>query len=129
MTKKILIVDSNQISKNQIQDIIDVSEFLAYHVTAADELYEYINFLEIDLVILNQNVFINEVNILKILSRLEIPVLILASIFFDNLKLETDQLDHVKIIRLPKSAKDILEIIKNSIIRKDGKHDNRYVNR
>lgn len=129
MTKKILIVDSNQISKNQIQDIIDVSEFLAYHVTAADELYEYINFLEIDLVILNQNVFINEVNILKILSRLEIPVLILASIFFDNLKLETDQLDHVKIIRLPKSAKDILEIIKNSIICKDGKHDNRYVNR
>ena len=129
MSKKILIIDKNEISKNQLQDLLDSSEFLAYHVTSMEDLEEYIEYLGIDLVLINQNSLIGNPTTHQKIASLKIPVIILASIFYNNLKLELDELKQVKIIRLPKPAKNILAIIKESIFTKNGECDYRYINR
>ena len=125
--KSILIVDNSEISKRQVRKMLESADFIVYHTNSMQNIENYQKDLQIDLIIINQSIFLKENEVLERIVNIKIPMLILASLIFDNLNIEINKLrnaDILRILKLPKSDTRILREINTMINNYEGKHDN-----
>ena len=128
MARKILIVDSSDISKKQVRNLLESADYIVYHTNSIHNIRNYLKELQIDLIIIHQSLLLKESDAFDRIEEINTPMLILASIFYDNLKVDVNQLRNVRVLRLPKSDKVILSEINTMINTYNGKYNNRHAN-
>lgn len=119
MSKIILLIDKYDVTENEIRIVLERFDNCVIQTDSLEKARLFIQTLEIDLIIINQNIFNEKETLIEQLNPSSNPVLILATLNYNRLKKQIDKILNVEILKMPTLTEQFIETAKRLLNKKN----------